>query len=293
MTTARVGSATTITSRFWVDEEAVTVTSPTVTVVDDEGSVVLAPTTPVGPDADNIYSYLLPSAALGSITTFTVTWSGTFNGVTVSVVNTLDVQGAHYFDLGDLRQLADLPGRSYSTAQLARARDWAQEVIEGETVASFVERAHVESIDSCRMVATAHGTGLRLSKPFARRIRWARVDGVSASVSAIEISDGHVVAKSGQSAPFTTSSTVEVGYTAGYRTTCPVDLADAAMVAARWHLIAKDGQSGIPDRATSISNEFGNISLSTPGMRGAIVGIPEVDERIRSWADRVRPPLIA
>jgi len=65
------------------------------------------------------------------------------------------------------------------------------------------------------------------------------------------------------------------------------------MIAARVHLISKDGASGIPDRATAITNDFGNVSLATPGVRGSIVGIPEVDQTINAWAQRVRTPAIA
>ena len=288
-----VGTASTISTRFWVDEDTVTVTSPTVEVVDDAGAVVVTTTTPSGPDADGFYSFLLPSAALAAVTTLTATWSGDYSGTTVASSETVDVTGAYYFELGELRALADLPQRSYSTEQLARARDWITGIIDGETFTSFAERAHHDIRTRCSAHPT-RGAAVRPLRPYPRSVRWLKVDGVTVSAGDVEFLDGDLVAKVGAANPFAGPwSTVDIGYTAGYRTTCPTDLADAAMVAARWHLIAKDGQSGIPDRATSISNEFGNISLSTPGLRGAIIGIPEVDERIREWAQRVRPVELA
>jgi len=293
MTLLRTGTASTISTRFWVDEEAITVATPTVRVVDDSGAVVVASTTPSGPDADNYYNFLLPSAALASVTTLTATWSGDYSGTSITTTEVIEVAGGHYFELGELRALADLPQRSYSTLQLARAREWITDIIDGEVFTSFVERSH-HDVRTCGVRNSSRGAAVRPLRPYPRSVRWLKVDGVTVSAGDVEFLDGDLVAKVGAANPFAGSwSTVDIGYTAGYRTSCPTDLADAAMVAARWHLIAKDGQSGIPDRATSISNEFGNISLSTPGLRGAIVGLPEVDERIREWARRVRIPGIA
>jgi len=292
---ARVGAATTITSRYWVDEDAVTVTSPTVAVADDSGATVVSSATPSGPDVDNTYSALLPAAALASVTTLTATWSATYAGQTITHHDTVDVRGAHYFELGQLRALADLPQRSYTTAQLARARAWIVEKIEIACATSFVAAAHTDDPSRCRIVChPTRGAAVEVSEPYLRSVRWLRVDGMAVAVADVEVLDGVVAAKVGAANPFVgIAPQVEVGYVAGARLTCPVDLADAAMIAARVHLISKDGASGIPDRATAITNDFGNVSLATPGVRGSIVGIPEVDQTINAWAQRVRTPAIA
>jgi len=70
-------------------------------------------------------------------------------------------------------------------------------------------------------------------------------------------------------------SEIEIGYEHGMDRP-PPDLLDAFMVRMRHRLNLP--ASGIPDRATSIQTEQGGImSLSTPGLRGAVTGIPTVD----------------
>lgn len=287
MTIVRAGSASTISARFEVDEEAVAVTTPLVGLVDDSGATILTPTAAGSPDADNVYSYLLPSAAITTPTVLAATWTGTYGGQTITVADVIDVAGGHYFDLGSLRAMPDVSNR-YPTAKLARARDWITAKIDGTCHTSFVLRAHVATVTA----ATCHrtrGAALTVPRPYARTVRWLRLDGATVAANTLEILDGLIVAKAGQPNPFAGSwSTAEVGYTAGYSASCPIDLADPALIGARHHLLTKDGASGIPDRATSISNEFGNISMSTPGLRGAIVGIPEVDQAFTEWANRVR-----
>ena len=65
---------------------------------------------------------------------------------------------------------------------------------------------------------------------------------------------------------------------------------DAALQATRYRLLSTRARSGVSDRAMSITNEMGNIRLSTAGKDGAF-GIPEADEVVARYARQLRSPL--
>lgn len=192
-----------------------------------------------------------------------------------------------YFTTAELRALPDMGDTTrYTDARLTAAHDWVAGVIFRECGTSFVAESVTERLDG-------GGTDtLILSRPYVLSITSASVGGVAltqAELDALFLRGGLLYRPTG----YTWASgrgNVTVTYSAGYATAPPADLKEAALIAARYHLLTTDGKSGASDRATSITNEFGNIQLSTASADGRPTGLPEVDATITAWARRVRMP---
>jgi hypothetical protein len=193
-----------------------------------------------------------------------------------------------YFTTEELRALPDLPdpGR-FNDGRLDAAHDWIASIIERECDTSFIP---VEKIE------TLNGTGssdLMLSSPYVLSIDSVSVDGSALdapALAALVVQHGAVYTSAASSYwSSTTRANVVIAYTAGYSTTPPADLKEAAMRAARNWLLTSDAWSGKDSRATAISNDFGNIALSVAGPDRP-TGLPDVDATIMAWAERTRLP---
>jgi len=74
---------------------------------------------------------------------------------------------------------------------------------------------------------------------------------------------------------------VTVAYEHGW-TSPPLRIKRAALLLAKQWVL----NSPIDDRATSVSNDDGTFVLATPGLRGSVFGIPEVDAALESYSMR-------
>lgn len=198
---------------------------------------------------------------------------------------------ADYFTTDELRDLPDMGNEDrFPDSRLEAARDWITSLIERECGTSFVETTVTDE----RL--TGSGTdGLRLLNPYVRTVTAVTVDGTSYTqdqIDALLVEDGFLYAADFTTWPATSRGNVLVSYTAGYSTTPPADLKEAAMRGARNWLLTSDAWSGVDARATSLTNDFGNVQISTPG-EGRPTGIPDVDATIMAWARRVRVPGVA
>ena len=195
-----------------------------------------------------------------------------------------------YFTTAELRALPDLSDTSrFPDARLVAAHDWVVAIIERECGTSFIATTVTE---------TLNGTGtaaLFLSSPYVRSVTSVSVDDVA--LTAPELADvliqhGALYYSNGTYWSQATRGNVTVVYTAGYSTAPPADLKEAALRGARNWLLTNDAWSGKDTRATSITNEFGNMQLSVAGPDRP-TGLPEVDATIMAWARKVRIPGIA
>ena len=285
---AVAGQPCTVTVEMTVgDEVAAFSTAPTVTVTSDVGVVYTAPTATLG--------------AYGWSATFTPTdvdhlvvkFSGTSSGGFVSTASKdVQVVGSRYFTIPELRRRADMAdtGR-YPTPLLAEARDWIEQLIETTCTTSFVERFAQDRITA----NAAHhrpdvGRVLRLNTDWPSRLIKFTIDGATASNTGL-VCDRRGFLWSSSWVSTWVGWDFVVSYSAGYTLRCPDDLHDAAIQAARFWLLQR-ASSGIPDRTRSITNEFGNVSLSVAGVN-APTGIPDVDSVILAWRDRSFSPGIS
>lgn len=192
-----------------------------------------------------------------------------------------------YFTEVELRDLPDVSDATkYPTARVEAARAWIEAIIERECGTSFVVRDHTDVVDGGNRTVSV--------RRYARAVTAVSVAGVAltaAELAALVITPtGQLYRTSGYALWPKGIQNVSVTYSAGYSTTPPADLKDAALWAARWKLL--DRKSGIPDRALSIANEFGNINLATAG-RERPTGLPEIDATIVAWRRKTRIPTCA
>lgn len=188
-----------------------------------------------------------------------------------------------YFTTDELRSLPDLSDSSrFSDERLEDAHDWIVGIIERECETSFIPRVITEILDGRGRV------GLTLAQRYALSVDAVSINGVVSPTPAATflVRDGSLHYKSGARWSASALGNVEVTYTAGYSITPPPDLKQAALRAARNWLLTMDAWSGKDSRATSISNEYGNIELATAG-EGAPTGIPDVDATIMAWKRKV------
>jgi hypothetical protein len=73
-----------------------------------------------------------------------------------------------------------------------------------------------------------------------------------------------------------------VTYQAGYSSTPPSDIKEAALQATRARLLTMDSQAGIEDQRTSLSTDQGTVNYVIAG-EDRPTGYPEVDEVIMGW----------
>ncbi len=266
-------SAETITATFYNGETATNVStgSMTVGIVDEAGNTVVSPGASTTTSSTGVYEYDL--AAQADLKRLTVTWSGTF-GSAMSFETEHEVIGNFYTTPIEVRNMDSISGETstFPTADLVEAITWATTVIDEYTGASWAYRYERDVLDG------TGGDHLKLSKMFPRKILSASIDGTALSAS--EISDialhenGVIIRGDGVWSFTEPGKKVIVEYEHGVQKTPPSDITWAAKTLARYHLIEQ--VSRIPDRAMSISSEFGNIQLAQPGMNKP-TPLPEIN----------------
>lgn len=235
--------------------------SLTIGMVDEWGRVVVPAGTATTNTGTGVYSYLLEAQT--DLKRITTTWSGTF-GQAKQFTTQHEVVGGFYSTPIEVRNMDSISGETstFPTADLVEATTWAEAVIDDYCGTSFVYRYKRDVLD---------GTGtdtIKLSKMFPRKILAASIDGTaltSDELSKISLYDSGVIVREEDVWERTPEGKkVVIEYEAGISKTPPPDIAWAAKTLARYHLIEQ--VSRIPDRALSISSEFGNIALSQPSM---------------------------
>jgi hypothetical protein len=235
--------------------------SVTIGLVDEWGRVVVPSGTATTNTSTGVYSYLLEAQT--DLKRITATWSGTF-GQPKEFITQHEVVGGFYTTPIEVRNMDSISGETstFPTADLVEAITWSEAVIDDYCGASFVYRYERDVLD---------GTGtdtIKLSKMFPRKILAASIDGTDLTadeISKIALHESGVIIREDDVWEFNTPGRkVVIEYEAGIDKTPPPDIAWAAKTLARYHLIEQ--VSRIPDRALSISSEFGNIALSQPSM---------------------------
>lgn len=262
---------------------------PTIEILRENGDTLVAAGTNTTDEAGTgIYSYTLTPTHTENLDVLTAKWSATIGGAAVTLTTQAEIVSGFYFSLADLRATPNLSDTSkYTTAELASARDWISELIDREVGTSFTPKYHRDVQD---------GSGcseMWLDAAYPRSVIGVRVNGTD--FTADELDDlylyptGCLLRDPGSFA--TGYRNVEVRYEAGM-TTVPADLHRAALVAARHRLLKNENSAGHPANSRTVTNEFGNFSLSYPGP-GHPTGIDEVDAVINAYKARLDIPIVA
>lgn len=179
---------------------------------------------------------------------------------------------APYFTVAEARKLPDLDDATKVTdAAIDAERVGAESDLEDACGLAFVPRVDTERLDG------PGGPLLRLGHRRVRAIQTVAILGQALStgeLAALEVSATGLVRRHGgwPSALGSIQVTYEHGLDAP-----PFRGKRAAMLLVRDRLV----NGPIDDRAYQIAGEFGPISLVTPGVRGSVFGIPEVDSFVR------------
>lgn len=181
------------------------------------------------------------------------------------------VVGGRFFDLRSLRGMQGIGNTTqFDTADLAAARDIAEEFVEDFTAQAWVPRSDVYELD-------AMTTGYFLPYRPVRSLVRLLVDGTAVDASGATVNQSGALTLPDTSSR--ASETVLVEFEHG-EATPPADLAQAAMRLARHILFS--GDSSIPDRARMMVTDWGTFALDIASEEKP-TGLPEVDSVLRRY----------
>lgn len=284
-TRAAKGAPSRVWFRAFTDEDPLTFSAtPTATVVDWLG-VSLGPATVTPADTPGVFSVLVGSASNASVHRLTVNVSGTiatpFAGESWSTSIRVDVDGAPYFDLGELRQAPGMSKTRWTLDDLTSARAVVADRLE-EFVGTSMVVTPFELTGRAADWCTSSG-GMMLPERFVRSVAGISVDGDPADLSGLAVGPEGVL-----SGVAVKGDVVTVRGTRGYSDTPPADVREALV---QWaaQVVLRRSDSTTDRRQTSISNEFGNISVAQASTDSPS-GVPDIDAVLRTWRDRLRLP---
>lgn len=231
-------------------------------------------------NTNGIYRYTLNGAS----NTTTNLLTAVYTASNTIATHTFEVVDDFYFSAAEMREWdSALTVSNYPNAVMHRYREFVETECENITGTAWVRRYKRLQLD---------GTGspvLNLPVWNPRSVRSVRIyanasdftELSSGELAAIEVAEnGRLYRRDGGVFPAGTANVViEVEH--GYDRP-PADLLEA--VKKRFRHVLQDPKSAIPDRATSYTiADVGVFSISTPGMRGALTGLPDVDEKYREY----------
>lgn len=272
MQTTRIlrNTGATLTYTWEVDGTATDPTgnTTTVTITRADGTAVVtdAATTRTG---TGVYTYALgPQANLDMLT---VAWTGEFSGADATVYTYAEIVGGHLFTESQARAFkvgstAVLTAALYSDSELAGARDRITDLLERRTGRSWIPRFG-------RYTCAGNGAyDLMLPHRDIITLQSVTIGGTSQTIGNYDFDPdtGVVYAKSSAftHATYATPRNVVIEYEYGKQ-----HIEDGVdRIALRW-LMATVVRNNTPDRAMTVTNEIGNMTLAPFNPSGD----PEVD----------------
>lgn len=194
-----------------------------------------------------------------------------------------------YFTLAELRALPDVSDTvTYPDARVEAVAAYITAVIEREVGTSFISRSVVDEVHDGGL------TGIQLRKRFARTVTSVTEDGVAVTDN-LRIQGG-VLRRftAGSYSPIRWVGgigNVLVTYSAGYSTTPPADIKEAALQGTRARLLDTMSKAVVNDRRSSITNEVGGTTSFVLAGEDRPTGYPEVDAVILGWKAKIRYPM--
>jgi hypothetical protein len=240
--------------------------SVTVTIVkDSDGSTVVNAAEAGKTDENGISTYKL--AAQASLDKLTATW--TCEGSTFTTVE--EIVGARICSFAQITE--EITGETVTDEKLRIARDIAERLLEDECGVAFRPRYAHEVLDGSGMQK------LHLSHPKVSTLRSVSSEGEALTVSELKLYPAGGVIWYEQGWSTTKPQNVVAIYEHGYSAP-PAQASRVCALLAR-HIAVKR-LSNLDDRASSYSTEEATYSLITPGVRGMVTAIPEVNAFIEA-----------
>jgi hypothetical protein len=211
--------------------------------------------------------YVYTLAPQSVLERFQIVWEGTFGGVVQRQTSFVEIVGAYYVALADIRALQGLSDTTaFPNAKLAESRQWFEDKAEEFCGVSFVPRYARDVLD---------GSGSRkieLKHQRPRTLISAKFDGAAQTTTTWDLYESGYIISSG-TFPWGYRN-IELIYEHGFDGPNSA-MRDAALTAIRDNALGL--ASGIPPQATEVRQEFTTIALSTPGPNQP-TGIPSVDQ---------------
>jgi hypothetical protein len=280
---ARARSST-LTHTFYVDGVATNPTpdTATVTVTRADGTALYtnAATTDAGVGA---FSFTLTPTDTALLDRLTVGWTATFGNQLQTVNRTVEVAGDFLFAIIEAQAIKlgnTTLGSQFTVAKIVEMRTLVEMALEDACGVAFVPRYERERV-------SADGYHLRVKWPKVRAVRSAShtaTDGTTITALTSTELASVVGTPGGLYYPnrWTTGwSNMTVGYEHGYDTPPPRISRAGLLLTKRWLL-----EGPVDDRATSLSTDDGTFLLVTPGMRGAMFDLPEVNAAVQQYDHR-------
>lgn len=197
-----------------------------------------------------------------------------------------------YFTLTEFRALPDMGDVSkFSDARVDEAAANIVKIIEREVGTSFIARTVTDEV---------HDGGVYeviLKKPFVLSVTSATENG-TAVTDTLSVSTNGLLQRfaSGSYVPkawLSGSRNLRVTYQAGYSSTVPADIKEAAMRGTRAYLLETRDQAGVIDRRATMTNLDGGSTTFVIAGKDHPTGYPQVDAVIVGWRDRLNSFLVA
>jgi hypothetical protein len=259
------GSLESITASF---PAAPAPNTATVTLTRDDGTIIVAATAAT-PGTGGAFSYPLLAAHTATLDILTAAWTSSVGTVTTIV----EIVGGFLFSVAEARAVKPLDQTTYTTAMITATRTLVEQALEDACGVAFVPRYKRETVTgtgSTRMV---------LSQPRVTAVRSITADGAAITYVATGASNasGVIYYPSG----FARDTAYTVSYEHG-EPSPPLPAKQAALALAKKFLLS----GPVDDRTTTMSTEDGTYILSTPGLRGAIWGVPVADSFAAQYSQR-------
>jgi hypothetical protein len=260
----------TISQQWYEDGAAVDPGTVTLGITRADGTSLVAGGTATAGSGTAARTFNLTTTHTALLDRLTVTWTSSNKGTQVTY---LEVVGGFLFSIADARALIPLNNATtYPTAKIVEMRTLVEQSLEDACGVAFVPRYAYETIN---------GSGGTLLQP-----RWPKITAVR-SVSfagvALGVTPLATVAPSGSLLYYPSTwtagfSNVTIGYEHGHQTPPERVRRAAIRLAKRWLV-----EGPVDDRATTFSNDDGTYSLVTPGRRGEIFDLPEVNAVVQQY----------
>lgn len=276
------GRSATLTHTFYSDGSPTNPSpdSATVTITNDAGTAVVTnqATTDTG---TGTVSYTVTPTQTANLDLWTVDWTATFGGQSQVFTDYVEIVGDVLFTIAEARAITPLNNTTtYPTALITTMRTRVEQALEDACGVAFVPRYRRE------LVSGIGTTRAVLSMPRVTAIRSTTLDGTSIGATALATLipnlGGVVYYPTGWTAGYGNYS---IAYEHGHEYP-PERVRGAALLLAKEWLV----QGPVDARTTTMTNEDGTYILSTPGMRGAVFGLPEVDSAVMEYS--MQPQLV-
>lgn len=191
-----------------------------------------------------------------------------------------------YFTETELRALPQMSDDSvYTDDRIDAAAAHVVAVIEREVGTSFIARTVTDE----RHDGGAYG--IVLKRPHVLSVTSAAESGVAVA-DTLRVSAG-VVRRYGSATDVVPiawtagSQNVTVTYQAGYSSTVPADVKEAALRATRAYLLESNSNALMDDRRTSLNTDMGTVNFTVAGGDQPF-GYPAIDAVVIGWRNRLK-----